>query len=246
MRRPRHLGTDAIRGARGPIRAAAKPKWRRPGNGHERVVPRTAPDDHSKLAAVARGAPQVRECLDRILRRTITRIATRSGEAFRLERVGVRVGANEGVAVTPSVSSSANDTESPEAPPVDRGAVRPACALNCAVIVMAHDASGDTGQNCDAGILRGNREFWPVSSELDGIRFGLANRRLQPLGHLTAARKLSINDIAIYGLSNVPSIVPETVPASSQNRREAARFNACRAPIRTQRFFSPTAMPATD
>jgi hypothetical protein len=33
---------------------------------------RTAPDDHSPLAAVARGAPQVRERLDRILRRTIT------------------------------------------------------------------------------------------------------------------------------------------------------------------------------
>jgi hypothetical protein len=90
------------------------------------------------------------------------------------------------VAVTPSVSSSANDTESPEAPPVYRGAVPPACAVNCAVIVTAHDASGNTGQNCDRGILTGNREFWPVSSELDGIRFGLANRRLRPLGHLTA------------------------------------------------------------
>src|SRR5215207_11474612 len=60
------------------------------------------------------------------------------------------------------------------------------CAANCAVIVTAHDASGDTGQNCDRGILSGNCEFWPVSSELDGIRFGLANRRLRPLGHLTA------------------------------------------------------------
>jgi hypothetical protein len=47
----------------------------------------------------------------------------------------------------------------------------------------------------------------------------LANHRLQPLGHLTAARKLSINEIAGYGLSSVPSIVPETVPTSSQNRR---------------------------
>lgn len=48
----------------------------------------------------------------------------------------------------------------------------------CPVIVMAHDASGDTGQNGDPGIFTGNLEFWPVSSELDGIRFGLANRRL--------------------------------------------------------------------
>jgi SAM-dependent methyltransferase len=40
-----------------------------------------------------------------------------------------------------------------------------ACAANCAVIVSAHDASGHTGQNCNRGILTGNREFWPVSSE---------------------------------------------------------------------------------
>jgi hypothetical protein len=82
--------------------------------------------------------------------------------------------------------SSASDTGSPEAPTVYRRAVPPACAANCAAIVSAHDASGDTGQNCDRGILTGNREFWPVSSESDGTRFGLANRRLQPLGHLTA------------------------------------------------------------
>ena len=42
---------------------------------------------------------------------------------------------------------------------------------------------------------------------------GLANRRLQPLGHLTATRKLSINEIAVYGRSNVCSMVPEIVPA---------------------------------
>jgi hypothetical protein len=70
-----------------------------------------------------------------------------------------------------------------------RSEVPPACAANCAVIVTAHDASVDTGQNCDRGILTGNREFWPVSPEPDGIRFGLANRRLRPLGHLTADAK---------------------------------------------------------
>ena len=36
----------------------------------------------------------------------------------------------------------------------------------------------------------GNREFWPVLSQPDGIRFGLANRRLRPLGHLTANASL--------------------------------------------------------
>jgi hypothetical protein len=48
---------------------------------------------------------------------------------------------------------------------------------------------------------------------------GLANRRLRPLGHLTAARKLSINEVATYTRAIVPMIVPEIVPGSSQNRR---------------------------
>ena len=72
---------------------------------------------------------------------------------------------------------------------VYRIGVPPDCAANCAVIVTDHDSSGDTGQNGDRGILSGNCEFWPVLSEVDGIRFGLANRRLQPLGHLTDNRK---------------------------------------------------------
>jgi hypothetical protein len=42
---------------------------------------------------------------------------------------------------------------------------------------------------------------------------GLANRRFRPLSHLTAARKLSINEIVTYSLT----IVPEIVPAGLQN-----------------------------
>jgi hypothetical protein len=45
-------------------------------------------------------------------------------------------------------------------------------------------------------------------------RFRLANRPLQPLGHLTAEEFLSINDIAVYAKPIVPMIVPEIVPAS--------------------------------
>ena len=52
----------------------------------------------------------------------------------------------------------------------------------------------------------------------------LANRRLQPLGHLTAEEFLSINDIAGYAKAIVRVIVPEIVPASDQNRlRRAAK-----------------------
>ena len=48
---------------------------------------------------------------------------------------------------------------------------------------------------------------------------GLANRRLRPLGHLTAARKLSIRRASTYAEPIVPIVVPEIVPASSQKPR---------------------------
>jgi hypothetical protein len=76
-------------------------------------------------------------------------------------------------------------------------AVPPACAANCAVIVSARDAPGDTGQNCDRGICAGNHEYWPVSSQSEGSRLGLANRRLRPLGHLTA--RLQVYEIQALG-----------------------------------------------
>src|SRR5204862_787825 len=66
----------------------------------------------------------------------------------------------------------------------------------------------------EAGIRTLGRAFRPYN--------GLANRRLQPLGHLTAARKLSINEIATYAPGDVPTIVPKIVPAVLQNRRGTA------------------------
>ena len=75
---------------------------------------------------------------------------------------------------------------------------------------------------------------------------GLANRRLQPLGHLTAARNLSIRQASSYENAALSQIVPEIVPASSRNRREPATLHASGALIRTQRFFWPTTMPTTD
>jgi hypothetical protein len=53
----------------------------------------------------------------------------------------------------------------------------------------------------------------------------LANHRLQPLGHLTAARNLSIRQPLSYGGTAVPRIVPEIVPASLS---EAARVAQAR------------------
>ena len=52
--------------------------------------------------------------------------------------------------------------------------------------------------------------------------FRLANRRLQPLGHLTATRTLSIRDASSCGNASVPSIVPEIVPAEPITRLEVA------------------------
>jgi hypothetical protein len=120
----------------------------------------------------------------------------------------------------------------------------PACAANCAVIVSAHDAPGRTGQNDGRGIFAGNREFWPVSSERDGIRFGLANRRLQPLGHLTARRMLSIYDISIYANDVVPMIVPEIVPAQRQESVPSMAASSRERQKGRQRFFSQPCIPA--
>ena len=44
--------------------------------------------------------------------------------------------------------------------------------------------------------------------------------------HLTAARRLGINEFAVYGLSNVRSIVPEIVLPAFRDRR--ATGGACR------------------
>ena len=49
--------------------------------------------------------------------------------------------------------------------------------------------------------------------QLLGPYNGLANRRLQPLGHLTATRMLTIYDISIYEAGDVPTIVPERLPS---------------------------------
>ena len=45
--------------------------------------------------------------------------------------------------------------------------------------------------------------------------FRLANHRLQPLGHLTAARNLSIRQGSSYGTAALFQIVPEIVPDSA-------------------------------
>src|SRR5712691_9316465 len=80
----------------------------------------------------------------------------------------------------------------------------------------------------------------------DRAQTGLANRRFRPLGHLTAARNLSIRQASSYRSAPLLRIVPKIVPASSRTRRELATLHASGALMRTQRFFSPTTMPATD
>jgi hypothetical protein len=52
----------------------------------------------------------------------------------------------------------------------------------------------------EAGIRTLGRSLSPYN--------GLANRRLRPLGHLTAARKLSINDIGTYRERSCPHHCP--------------------------------------
>jgi hypothetical protein len=76
--------------------------------------------------------------------------------------------------------------------------------------------------------------------------FRLANHRLQPLGHLTAARFLSIRHASSYGNAALPKIVPEIVPASSHDPPLNGIPVAFETLIRTQRFFSSTTISASD
>ncbi len=65
---------------------------------------------------------------------------------------------------------------------------------------MSERAVGRESNGGEAGIRTLGRAFGPYN--------GLANRRLQPLGHLTAARKLSINEIATYAAVDCPLDCP--------------------------------------
>ena len=68
----------------------------------------------------------------------------------------------------------------------------------------------------------------------DGRReadFRLANHRLQPLGHLTAARNLSIQQASSYGNATLPQIVPEIVPTSTQKRPLDSTLRARRSAV---------------
>jgi hypothetical protein len=163
---------------------AASAEDRCPESRFDRNQPRTLRGSHAHTVVRQLARVDVRSSLQlvdgatqihRTLQRPLSRLSARRRSP--LGRTGVRA-----VALCCGVRTKPLARRMPRAVP-------PACAANCAVIVSAHDGSGHTGQNCDRGILTGNREFWPVSSEPDGIRFGLANRRLRPLGHLTADGK---------------------------------------------------------
>ena len=64
------------------------------------------------------------------------------------------------------------------------------------------------------------REGFEPSVELLRSYNGLANRRLRPLGHLTATRTLSIREASSCGNPAVPKTVPEIVPNESGARLE--------------------------
>ena len=107
---------------------------------------------------------------------------------------------------------------------------------------------------CDAPRQRlGNqrqptRSIWEVvetvgfARKIDDGReagFRLANHRLQPLGHLTAARNLSIRQGSTYAAAGCPRIVPEIVPASLKKPPQKQRGRAACCVTGMQRFFQP-------
>jgi hypothetical protein len=57
-----------------------------------------------------------------------------------------------------------------------------------------------------------------------GVVLVLENRRLRPLGHLTAMRSLSIYDISVYEAGVVPTIVPESVAVGARNVANSSDF----------------------
>ncbi len=73
--------------------------------------------------------------------------------------------------------------------------------------------------------------------------FRLANRRLQPLGHLTATRELSIRRPLTYAEVTVLISVPEIVPVNFQNRAWKGDAPACGLTNRMQRSFSKVIVP---
>ena len=99
-----------------------------------------------------------------------------------------------------------------------------------------NESGGKTGG--EAGIRTLGRSLSPYN--------GLANRRLQPLGHLTATRNLSIRHASTYSEPVCPHSVPEIVPASSQSPVQKSGERVGGPPTGRQRFFSPTTMPASD
>jgi hypothetical protein len=64
---------------------------------------------------------------------------------------------------------------------------------------------------------------WRESRDANRALVGLANHRLQPLGHLTAARRLSIRHDSSCEHQKIVVIVPETMPASLEEPRSERR-----------------------
>ena len=71
-----------------------------------------------------------------------------------------------------------------------------------------------------------NREFRCDSRKADRPQTGLANHRLQPLGHLTAARNLSIRQASSYGNATLPQIVPTSIQKQPLDSTLRARRSA--------------------
>jgi hypothetical protein len=118
------------------------------------------------------------------------------------------------------------------------------CAAICAVIVSATADRDAPGQNRNRNVSARNREFRRDSRKADGPETGLANRRLQPLGHLTAARNLSRRQASSYGNAAEVHIVPEIVPASFQDPPRKAGDRASKSADQKAPVLSPTTIAA--
>src|SRR5258708_3514382 len=94
-----------------------------------------------------------------------------------------------------------------------RWPARRACLHDCPCVAPKQRLQSQREPSRLIGEVKGTEGFTRRIDDVREADFRLANRPLQPLGHLTAEEFLSINDIAGYAKAIVRVIVPEIVPA---------------------------------
>ena len=117
------------------------------------------------------------------------------------------------------------------------------CPQNCPCDAPKQRVQSQRQPTRSIGEVENSEGFTRKIENVREASFRLANRRLQPLGHLTAARNVSIRHGLGYGNALDCQIVPKIVPADSENPPLNPGGSGSRTPTRRQRFLWSTTMP---